>query len=114
MMGPVISFWGWGGLGEDFLGTFSLVLNVLPSCCHQVPKGCSDMFLKMFPIALKFYPIQFAQSSTPLYVNYIQGCTFVSISQLGSKEVLPLGGAQCSKKIADRSMNMASKKSHEL
>jgi hypothetical protein len=33
--------------------------------------------------------------------------TFVSILQLGVIEVLPLGGAQCYKKIADGPMNTA-------
>jgi hypothetical protein len=38
-------------------------------CSHQVLKMFSNVFPKMFPIAPGFYPIQFAQSSTPMYIN---------------------------------------------
>ncbi len=64
----------------------------------------------MFPIAPWFYPILFAQSSTPMYINWkggLWGNTFVSILQLGSKEVFPSKGImpECSKKIDDGPMN---------
>ncbi len=43
--------------------------------------------------------------------RFYQACIgqtqLVSILQLGSKEVLPLGSAQCSKKIVDVPMNVA-------
>jgi hypothetical protein len=57
------------GQGErDFL-FFSLLPNVFPSCSHGVPIKFPNMFLKMFPIAPRFYPIWFAQSC--LLVNCI-------------------------------------------
>jgi hypothetical protein len=49
----------------------------------------------MFPIAPGFYPLWFAQSSTPLYINYkgeIQGCTFVFILRLGVQRGGSIGG----------------------
>jgi hypothetical protein len=54
MMGPVF-------LGGVFLSP------LFPMCFQHVPKLLSNMFLKMFPILPRFYPIWFAQSSTPLY-----------------------------------------------
>jgi hypothetical protein len=45
-----------------------------------------NTFFKIFPIAPRFYPIWFTQSSTPMYINWkgsLKGNTFVSISQLG-------------------------------
>jgi hypothetical protein len=42
-------------------------LPLFPMCSQHVPKLFSNVFLKMFPIAPRFYPIWFAQSSTPLY-----------------------------------------------
>jgi hypothetical protein len=57
----------------------------------------------MFPIAPGFYPMWFAQSSTPIYINYkgeIQGCTFVFILQLGVKRGASIGGMpNVSKKV---------------
>jgi len=43
---------------------FSHVPNVFSSCFRRVLKF-PNTFLKMFPIAPGFYPIWFAQSSTP-------------------------------------------------
>jgi hypothetical protein len=54
MMGPVF-------LGGVFFSP------LFPMCFQHVPKLLSNMFLKMFPILPRFYPIWFAQSSTPLY-----------------------------------------------
>jgi hypothetical protein len=78
---------------------------VFPKSSHQVhikfPKGSQilkvfpDGFLKMFPIAPGFYPIWFAESSTPLCINQKgegQGCTFVSILQLGVQRGASIGG----------------------
>jgi hypothetical protein len=72
----------------------------------------------MFPIAPRFDPIWFAQSSTPLYINYnpgVQICLY--FARGGSRKVLPLGLLSVPKKIADGPMNMArseKKKSFEL
>ncbi len=87
-----------------FFSLFSIL------CFYHVPKMFSNIFPKMFPIAPWFYPILFAQSSTPMYINWkggLWGNTFVSILQLGSQEVLPSKGImpQCSKKIDDGPMN---------
>jgi len=49
-----------GGIGGVF---------VFPTCSQCVPIMFSNVFPKMFPIAPGFYPIWFAQSSTPLYLN---------------------------------------------
>jgi hypothetical protein len=53
----------------------------------------------------------FAQSSTPMYINYkgeIQGWKFVFILQLGGpKRCSYWGHAQCFKKNAGGSINMA-------
>ncbi len=63
--------------GKQGFFVFALFPNVFPSCSHwvlkfskgsQVSKVFSNAFLKMFPIAPEFYPIWFAQSSTPLYI----------------------------------------------
>ncbi len=59
--------------------------------CFQAVPRCP----KMFPIAPGFYPIWFAQSSTPLYIIYkgkTQGCTFDSILQLGVQRGASIGG----------------------
>jgi len=65
----------------------------------------------MFPIAPGFYPLWFAQSSTPLYINYkgeIQGCTFVFILRLGVQRGASIGGMpNVSKKLAYWPTNMA-------
>jgi hypothetical protein len=64
----------------------------------------------MFPIALGFYPIWFAQSSTPLSINKKFQCCVVYLFLLcnwESKEVLLLGGMPtASKKIADGPINV--------
>ncbi len=44
-------------------------LFVFFPCSQSVPKLFPDAFAKMFPIAPGFYPIWFAQSSTPMYIN---------------------------------------------
>ncbi len=96
MMGQVF-FWGvrwWGVFFINFL-----VPNMFSTCSHHVSmrflkfSSCSP---KTFPAAPQFYPIWFAQSSTLTYTNWkrvgCRGSTFVSILQLGSKEVLLLRG----------------------
>ncbi len=103
MNDPVVSFLRGGN--SDFFLFSSLVPNVFPKSSHQVhikfPKGSQilkvfpDGFLKMFPIAPGFYPIWFAQSSTPLCITKKgqgQGCTFVSIFQLGVQRGASIGG----------------------
>jgi hypothetical protein len=75
------SFWRGGGNKNFFV--------VFP--CSQGVLRCP----KMFPIAPEFYPIWFAQSSTPMYIIYkgeIQECTFVSILQLGVQRGASIGG----------------------
>jgi len=60
----------------------------------QVLKVFPNEFVKMFPIAPQLYPLWFAQSSILMYINWkcmLNGSTFVSILQLGSKKVLLLG-----------------------
>jgi len=91
---------------------------LFPRCSQKVPKF-QDAFPKMLPIAPRFYPIWFAQSSTPLYITYNPGvhiCFY--FARGGSKKVLPLGGVlKVPKQIADGPMNMArsgKKKSFEL
>jgi hypothetical protein len=90
----------WWGKGELFFGFFLL----FPMCSHQVPK----LFPKAFSIAPQFYPICFAQSSTVMDINWKVGSwgTALPMLQLDSKEVLPLGSDDCSKKIANGPMNM--------
>jgi hypothetical protein len=84
----------------------------------------------MFPLACGFYPMWFAQSSTPMYINYkakIQGCTFAKFNShiyklqkmkfkgahlflfcnWGSKEVLLLGACSMFQKNAGGPINMA-------
>jgi hypothetical protein len=65
---------------------------------------------KMFPIAPQFYPIWFAQSPTLMYINWkgtLNSGTFVSILHLGSRELLLLRSAQCSKKFGHGPINVA-------
>ncbi len=101
--------------------------NRWPKCPHYVPKFCTgqmcsdhvpNWFSKgsptvpnTFPIAPQIYPIWFAQSSTfMIYKLKRWTCfwvsAFVSILRLGSKEVLLLGNAQCSKIFDGKSINM--------
>ncbi len=98
-------------------------------CSHHVPKF-PNAFPKMFPIAHGFYPMWFAQSSTPMYINYkgkIQGCTFAKFNShvyklqrwnsrvhicfyfatWGPKMCFYWGHAQCFKKNAGGPINMA-------
>ncbi len=104
--------------GEGFLILFSLVPNVFP---NKFPK-CSQMhslevcqvpklFPKVFPKAIQFYPIWFAQSSTLMSINWkgfsYKGIHLFLVCNLGSKEMLPLGKAQCSKIFIDGPMSMA-------
>jgi hypothetical protein len=70
------------------------VPSMLSSCfleVLQVPK----LFPKTFLIALQFYPMWFAQSSTLMYINWkgrLLGNTFVSILQLGVQRNASIGG----------------------
>jgi hypothetical protein len=41
-----------------------------PSSPQRVPKVFPNALPKMFPIAPQFYPLWFAQSSTPMYINF--------------------------------------------
>jgi hypothetical protein len=78
------------------------------SCSLEIPQA-----LKFFPKLFTFYPIQFAQSSTLMYINWkvhcrLLGNTFVPILKLGVKRGASKGEcSQCSIKIADGPMNMA-------
>jgi hypothetical protein len=45
-----------------------MTLKKIPSCLQRVLKF-PNVLPKMFPIAPRFYPIWFAQSSTPMYIN---------------------------------------------
>jgi hypothetical protein len=85
----------WVDLERDFC-----FFPLFPMCSHQVPMG----FPKTFPIAPQFYPVLFAKSSRK---GRLKGSTFVSILQLGSKELLLLKSAQCSKKVCDGPINVA-------
>ncbi len=113
----IFPFWGWG-VESLFLKKFpcsQCVLNMFSSCSLEVPQ-VPKLFHNAFPAALQFYPIWLAQNSTLMYINWkgtLLRNSFVSILQLGSKEVLPLGSAQCSKKIAVRPMNIPFKKFKE-
>jgi hypothetical protein len=64
---------GWGGVGgTGIFCFFPLVPNVFPKSFHKVslvPIKFPNVFPKMFPTAPGFYPIWFAQSSTPLYLK---------------------------------------------
>jgi hypothetical protein len=57
-----------GGRGGEE-GCFVLFFLLFPMCSHHVLKVFPDAFPQMFPIVPGFYPIWFAQSSTPLYTN---------------------------------------------
>jgi hypothetical protein len=61
-MGDKSSFFltGWGE--RDF---FVFCFLLFSMCSHHVPKVFPNTFPKIFPIALGFYPIWFAQSSLP-------------------------------------------------
>jgi hypothetical protein len=64
----------------------------------------------MFPIALGFYHIWFAQSSTPMYITErmkTMGTHFFLFCDWGPNMCFHWGHAQCSKKIADGPINMA-------
>jgi hypothetical protein len=102
-----------GVVGVFFLCVFlpcsQCVPNMFSACSLEV-RQVPTLLPKVFPIAPQFYPIWFAQSSALMYIYWkgrLQGTTFVFILQLGSKEVLPLGTAQCSKNFVDRPMNIA-------
>jgi hypothetical protein len=89
---PLAQVWTHWGLNIDsfffFFPFFPLVPNVFPTGSCHVP-----MRFPKFPIAPQFYPIWFAQSSTLVNMNWnsrLKGSTFVSILQLGSKELLIL------------------------
>jgi len=43
--------------------------NVFPSGSQSISQVL-NLFPKMFPIPTQFYPIWFAQSSTPMYINW--------------------------------------------
>ncbi len=71
MRGPVLSFWGRGGVAMAWSSQRVL----------QVPK----LFIRMFPITPHLYHIQFAPSLTLMYKCKrwaVKGSTFVSILQL--------------------------------
>ncbi len=80
--------------------------NAFPEVC-QVPK----LFPKVFPNAPQFYPIWSAQSSTFMCINWkgfnYKGIHLFLFCNLGSKEMLPLRRAQCSKIFVDGPTNMA-------
>jgi hypothetical protein len=61
---------GWSSFlrGDGGRGFFCFVLFF--PCSHQVPKMFPHVFPKMFPTAPGFYPVWFAQSSTPMYTNW--------------------------------------------
>jgi hypothetical protein len=42
--------------------------NMISSCSFEVPQ-VPKLFQKVLTITLQFYPIWFAQSSTPMYIN---------------------------------------------
>jgi hypothetical protein len=64
MKGVVFSCRGWGG-GDFFCFSpcSQCVSNIFSSCSPKVPQD-PELFPKTFPIALQFYPMWFAQSST--------------------------------------------------
>jgi hypothetical protein len=84
---------------------FSLGLDVFSSSSQRVLKF-PNVFRKTFPIARGFYLIWFAQSWTPMYINWkgeIQGSTFCFyFAARGS-----LGACPMFQKIADGPINMA-------
>jgi hypothetical protein len=80
-------FVGWGVSGSNFLFFF---LPLFWICFHHVHMG----FPKLFPIAPQFYPIWFAQSSTPMCINWKggpEGKTFVSVLGLGVQRGAAMG-----------------------
>jgi len=87
--------------------------SLFPMCPQHVlimfSKGSQvfNVFPSMFPIAPWFYCIWFAQSSTLLYKLHYREIRLFLFCNWGSKEVLPLGSAQYSKKVIDGPMNMA-------
>jgi hypothetical protein len=98
--GPVFFFFVWGR-GEGFF--FWGFLASFQMCSHRVFLSSSQsvpkLFLKRIPIALpQIYPIWFCPLSCVYKVKTCgrRGSSFVSFLQLGSKEVLLLGSAQCS------------------
>jgi hypothetical protein len=110
-MGLVFSFWGGVGWVEIFYFGFGPVPYVFSSCSQKVPQVLK-LFSKMFAITPQFYPICFAQSSTLMYINWKgrlrRESIFVSILQLGSKEVLLFRGVQCSQRIGDGPIEVGS------
>ncbi len=84
------SFW----VGAKWFIIFSLIPNGFPPCSNQIPKMFPNAFVKMFLITLSFYPIWFAQSSTPMYINQkvkSKGAQLFIFCKWGSKEVLLYG-----------------------
>lgn len=53
---------GWGWAGRDFLGFSPLLPDLFPSSSQKLPW--------MFPTTPTFYPLCFAQTSTPFNMNY--------------------------------------------
>jgi len=109
----IFPFWGSVGVGRVFfffdLPCSQCVPNMFSSCSLEVPQ-VPKLFHNAFPVASQFYPIWFAQSSTLIYINWEGRLLRIHLflfCNWGSKEVLPLGSAQCSKKIAVGPMNMA-------
>jgi hypothetical protein len=67
MDGPFFFFLEGTGTGIFIL---FFVFPLFPSSTQRVPKMFAHAFPKMFPTAGGFYPIWFAQSSTPMYTNW--------------------------------------------
>jgi hypothetical protein len=102
-LAQIFSFWGWGGWSYFFVFSPCLqcVLNMFSSCSYKVPQ-VPKLFTNTFPITPQFYS-HVVLSKVQLSCLYtekgrLKGCTFVSILQLGSKEVFLLKSIQCSKK----------------
>jgi hypothetical protein len=89
MMDPVFVLSGVGG-GEFFLKLF-LVLNVFSTCFHHVP--------------LRFPKFSSYSESVPNSTSILSHMVCPKFNSHIHK--LPLGKAQWSKKVTDRSMNMA-------
>jgi hypothetical protein len=92
-------------LNLNQLGNFEpLDLNVFPWGSPS-----SQVVPQDIPIAPQIFPIQFAQSSTLMDINW-KGwpfrCTFFLLCDTRSKEVLLWRSVQCSKKLDDGSINM--------
>jgi hypothetical protein len=87
---------------------------LFPICSHQVPKVFPNGFLKMFAIAHGFYPIWFAQSWIPLYINWNRGQYIFFNFAIGVQRGASIGGTPKVPKIVNGPIDMAPWKKKKL